>query len=75
MLVTALIGNLAVGLMEEIPFRGYLVQVLTLSHRKRRMVVLSGLSFSFWHLILNPLEGRSQLLWLVLELIPANLPA
>lgn len=72
-LVTALIANLAVGVMEEIPFRGYLVQVLTISPRKGVMVVLSGLIFSFWHLILNPMEGRSQLLWLALELIPAGL--
>ena len=72
-LVTALIANLAVGVMEEIPFRGYLVQVLTISPRKRLMVVLSGLIFSLWHLILNPMAGRSQLLWLALELIPAGL--
>ena len=72
-LVTALIANLAVGVMEEIPFRGYMVQVLTISPRKGVMVVLSGLIFSCWHLILNPMEGRSQLLWLALELIPAGL--
>ena len=72
-LITYIISNLSIGFIEEIPFRGYLVQVLDSNCGIFMTVVLSGLIFSGWHLILNPLASVSQILWLLFELIPAGL--
>lgn len=72
-LITYIISNLSIGFIEEIPFRGYLVQVLDSNCGIFMTVVLSGLIFSGWHLILNPLASVNQILWLLFELIPAGL--
>lgn len=72
-LITYIISNISIGIIEEVPFRGYLVQVLNSSFGKFATVILAGLIFSFWHLILTPLDSMSQLLWLLFELIPLGL--
>lgn len=71
--ITYIISNLSIGFIEEIPFRGYLVQVLENNCGIFMTVVSSGLIFSCWHLIFIPLNSVDQLLWLIFELIPAGL--
>lgn len=70
---TFIISNLSIGFTEEVVFRGYLVQVFKSAYGKGLTVILSGLIFSFFHLIFTPLDNISQMLWMLFELIPAGL--
>ena|SRR5690554_5941632 len=70
---TFIISNLSIGFTEEIVFRGYLVKVFKSAYGKGLTVILSGLIFSFFHLIFTPLDNISQMLWILFELIPAGL--
>lgn len=68
-----LISNLSIGVIEEVIFRGYLVQVLNSVYGRVFTVISAGLIFSLFHLLLTPLGSREQMFWLLFELIPAGL--
>lgn len=71
--IAAIVSNLGIGFIEEIPFRGYLVQIVEDGLGKFWAVVGSGLIFAFWHLPFSSLDSLDQVLWLSLELIPMGL--
>jgi len=68
-----IISNIAIGTMEESVFRGYLTQIFDSKYKKVLTIILSGLIFALFHLILADMNLNNRILWLVFELIPAGL--